>query len=366
MYRLKTYSKEMIELDCILMSFIIPVYNTDLILLNRCLNSILVRNEENYEILVIDDGSNEQVSNECDRLSIEHHNISVFHQKNQGVSVARNTGINNAKGKYIIFVDPDDYISYDFFEYADNFNFEESEIIVFDYMRELSNKRKELIELSKVNIILNKNGLVDNILFGKNYYPHFFAGSVWGKAFKRTFLLKNKLCFDRNLRKAQDRIFMLHAFSLSENIKYVKLNSYCYYQNIESICNSYNQNASSRSHDFYQAARIFIDENITDKQYSIILKNRLRIILYFEILYLDYFNCLNMDNWAIRKKKAINEYMNFEIDKAVKVVDSNEFSSLNEKIKYYLIKYRLFLLLSKFISYRQKNHINIRGKTHEI
>lgn len=89
-------------------SFIIPVYNVQKYL-NQCVESVLSQTYQNFEIILVDDGSTDGSGKMCDDFSHTVKCISVIHQKNSGASVARNNGINHAKGQYIIFLDSDDY-----------------------------------------------------------------------------------------------------------------------------------------------------------------------------------------------------------------------------------------------------------------
>lgn len=92
-----------------LISVIVPVYKTEKYL-SRCVNSIMSQKHKNIEVILVDDGSPDNSPKLCDDLASKHENIRVIHQKNAGLSAARNTGIDNANGKYIAFVDSDDYI----------------------------------------------------------------------------------------------------------------------------------------------------------------------------------------------------------------------------------------------------------------
>lgn len=95
-----------------LVSIIIPVYNAQKTI-TKCIESILKSTYSNYEILIIDDGSNTETAEICDKLALKDERIIVIHQKNGGVSKARNCGIENVKGKFITFVDADDTIDSD-------------------------------------------------------------------------------------------------------------------------------------------------------------------------------------------------------------------------------------------------------------
>ncbi|MCP1109489.1 glycosyltransferase involved in cell wall biosynthesis [Lachnospiraceae bacterium PM6-15] len=101
-----------------LLSAIIPYYNVGRNLIENCLESILAQSYQNYEVIIIDDGSEDEFSLIVDELSNKDQRISVWHQDNQGVSVARNLGVELAKGDYVTFVDADDEIAPFFFAEA--------------------------------------------------------------------------------------------------------------------------------------------------------------------------------------------------------------------------------------------------------
>ena len=91
------------------LSIIVPVYNVEKYL-KTCINSLLEQKLDVYEIILVDDGSTDSSGGICDEYAKKHEKIQVIHKKNGGLSSARNTGIENAVGKYIGFVDSDDYI----------------------------------------------------------------------------------------------------------------------------------------------------------------------------------------------------------------------------------------------------------------
>ena len=102
-----------------LISVIIPVYNVDKYL-ERCIDSVIVQTYSNLEIILVDDGSNDDSGIICDRYAKFDDRIKVIHKKNGGVSSARNEGIKYCNGKYIGFVDSDDYIDSTMYEYLYN------------------------------------------------------------------------------------------------------------------------------------------------------------------------------------------------------------------------------------------------------
>lgn len=99
-----------------LVSVIVPVYNVENYL-RRCLDSIVCQTYKNLEIILIDDGSTDESGKICDEYAKKDERIKVIHKENEGLSSARNTGVDNAKGKYVTFVDSDDDITKDYVEY---------------------------------------------------------------------------------------------------------------------------------------------------------------------------------------------------------------------------------------------------------
>ena len=90
-----------------LVSVVVPVYNVENYL-NRCLDSIVSQTYKNIEVILVDDGSTDMSSSMCDEWRYRDNRIKVVHKKNAGLGEARNSGIENATGKYICFVDSDD------------------------------------------------------------------------------------------------------------------------------------------------------------------------------------------------------------------------------------------------------------------
>ena len=94
------------------LSIIIPVYNVEKTL-GRCIESVIRQSFQNFEMILVDDGSKDNSATMVDEIARTDNRISVIHQSNQGLSVARNAGIKVAKGRYITFIDSDDFIAQD-------------------------------------------------------------------------------------------------------------------------------------------------------------------------------------------------------------------------------------------------------------
>lgn len=113
-----------------MISVVIPVYNVEKYL-NECIESVLNQTYKDYEIILVDDGSTDSSGHICDDYMTADSRVRVFHQKNGGLSAARNTGLNEAKGEYIYFLDSDDYIENHTLEYLVEASVKENADVVF-------------------------------------------------------------------------------------------------------------------------------------------------------------------------------------------------------------------------------------------
>lgn len=196
-------------------SIIIPVYNVESYI-DRCLESVVNQDYKNLEIILINDGSDDNSGEICDKWGQMDKRILVIHQKNKGVSAARNVGLDMAQGEYVGFVDPDDVISKDMFSSmikdikktnADIVACGVSEIFL-DGSERIYRKYDSPIKLNKKQAIEKGLMLSDDI-----------GGVVWDKLWRRD-IIKN-IKFDESLAIAEDRLFVITAL----------LNSKIFYRN---------------------------------------------------------------------------------------------------------------------------------------
>ena len=178
-------------------SVIVPVYNVEK-WLNMCIDSILAQSYKNLEIILVNDGSTDKSKDICDSDSKKDNRVRVLNIKNSGQSVARNIGLKEAKGDYILFIDSDDYISdkaiiEKFINILDSNNYD---FIYTSYCRFEDGNEEKITEILPINLtndeIKNKEGkdiLVD--LLNKNSFHH----APYLKVCRKEFILNNKLFF---------------------------------------------------------------------------------------------------------------------------------------------------------------------------
>lgn len=212
-------------------SVIIPVYNTGEYL-TKCVNSILCQTYQNLEILIIDDGSEKNTADVCDELSKKDNRIKVFHKQNEGVSVARNFGIEKATGEYIGFVDSDDWV--------DNDMYGSMLSAMQDYHANIIYCDNKIILKGRIigNDILEGNGILRfdaKRISSENLC--LMAGNVCVGLYKCS-VIKN-IKFPEKLKFSEDRYFNLQAIAKAGNICYLKRYLYNHFERLGSCVNSY-------------------------------------------------------------------------------------------------------------------------------
>ena len=224
---------------------IIPVYNTPIIDLERCLNSIIKQTYMNYKVYIIDDGSNDITKNYLDDFVKNKDNFIVKHIKNNGVSNARNLGIEISSSKYITFVDADDTLENNFFQEAyeliEKYNLD---VIIGGY-NEIKNSNIIRTRLSLPGLHIYEGKSIDNffekLLTGKTNdinkeLGDCPTGRIYTRLFKRDSI--GNLRFDTNIHMSEDTLFMIDYTRKVNRIGVVDRHWYNYYINDYSISNA--------------------------------------------------------------------------------------------------------------------------------
>lgn len=213
-------------------SFIIPAYNAEQTI-KRCLESISFISRNDMEVLVIDDGSEDDTSKICNNLKDSR--IHIISQKNSGVSSARNHGIEKAKGEYICFVDADDVINAEEYTEVINQIREDDDLIMFNYCKK-SGEKIVLQELPESEGVYEREVCKSIARRMKSSYTYKrentnpFGAKVWQYIYKKSFLEEHNLNFQTKLPYAEDLCFCVELLLKIDKIKIVDL---CAYQNNE-------------------------------------------------------------------------------------------------------------------------------------
>ena len=196
-----------------MISVVVPVYNMGNVL-PKCLNSLLNQTYQDYEIILVDDGSTDGSSEICNREAEKSEKIRVFHKPNGGLSSARNYGIERAKGEYIIFPDPDDWVEQDYLEHLYLLlKNENADLSICGFYR-FNQKGEKAFDLPPKAVLDTKTALRRLVL------PSDFSGYAWNKLFSVETTRESGLLFDEELTSLQDLHFCFRYFQHCNRIAF--------------------------------------------------------------------------------------------------------------------------------------------------
>jgi glycosyltransferase involved in cell wall biosynthesis len=258
-------------------SVIVPVYNVERYLC-KCLDSILNQTFTNFELLLIDDGSLDASGQICDEYALKDVRIRVFHKENGGVSSARNLGLDNAKGKWIAFIDSDDWVDSTYLEHLLEGD-EDVELRVMGIIKQKRSK-KWTKEVAHEELFL----MDDFWRFYKLYMTYSIFLGPYVKLFLLAVINKINIRFNPSLSYGEDCIFNLQYLS---QIKSISIKNYAeyYYRNTESsLCKNILPDKYEKFIKIYKKVTLPL---LRDKRINDIINN------YLKTLYLDlYIECI--------------------------------------------------------------------------
>lgn len=226
-----------------LISVIVPVYNVEKYF-DRCIESILGQTYENIEIILIDDGSKDSSGQMCDFYAEKDNRIKVIHKDNEGLGYARNTGLNEAEGKYVVFVDSDDYLEQDMIQnlYEDLIKYS-ADTCIGGYKRVYSNKT-EIHRNPFAGQIFSDDFILKSVLvkmFGKEGESNdYLEMSVWKILFSNEIIKKYKILFPSEREFiSEDIIFNTDYYKHSHKVYMSSTIGYCYCDNEDSLTTKY-------------------------------------------------------------------------------------------------------------------------------
>lgn len=210
-------------------SFIVPVYNTEKYL-KKCLNSLVNQTYKDFEIIVVNDGSTDKSSNIISKYQKKYKNIIVIDKENEGLSMARNRGVQKSSGKYIIFVDSDDYVSNKLLEEVDK-KIDDSDILRFQIATEDE-------EYTKINEYHEEEFEsmcgYDAFKYLSSYH---FVEPAWCYVIRKNYYIENKFSFKKGVYH-EDFGLIPYVIYKARKVKSVDFIGYYYIQRNGSIMNN--------------------------------------------------------------------------------------------------------------------------------
>ena len=207
-------------------SVIVPVYKAEKYL-EACVQSILSQTYGDFELILVEDGSPDRCGEICDRLAETDCRIRVIHKKNEGVSIARNTGIALARGEYLAFVDSDDTVDAGFLEAAiDGICSGDVDLFICGLLMETW-KDNEIVDTVRYKNCHTQVYSVKELLEQRDHdYPQICICGPWCKLYKRTIVEENEIRFPENISTGEDTCFVLGVLEHSSRVYF---SEDCYY-----------------------------------------------------------------------------------------------------------------------------------------
>ena len=194
-----------------LVSVIIPVYNIGEIL-KKSVNTLLLGEYQRIEILIVDDGSDKQTAKMCDDISVKDERIKVIHQQNMGVSGARNTGIDCAKGDYILFVDADDQVEKQLIStLLDDCKKNDADISISGYREWYEADKYEEVNCSKEFSVKTEKEILKEFFLSNK-----IGWNVWAKLYKKDVI--GNIRFIEGKKTAEDMFFVYEVLKNAKKI----------------------------------------------------------------------------------------------------------------------------------------------------
>ena len=287
--------------DDLLISVIIPVYNAEKYL-EQCLNSIKNQTYKNFEVIIVNDGSQDNTDSICKKFAQSDSRFRYFSKENGGVSSARNFGLDNANGHYITFIDGDDWVEHNHLEILIKSITENNSDIAICSYKEFDNnidtyytivytkQEKNLLNFEK----MNRDDFL--IIFPKLMSINVCFNNAVAKLFRKE--LVNNLRFDTSIKYGEDLDFYFSLYLNVESISYVDELTYVYRIHGDSTTSNFNQEHAEQ--EFF----------IFKKMYDVALEIGIPTVNYVNKLQ----RLINLRNDFIENKELLAEYKQFLTD----------------------------------------------------
>lgn len=334
-------------------SIVVPVFNVKKYL-HRCIDSLINQTFKNIEIILVDDGSTDGSGQICDDYEKIDHRISVIHKENGGLSSARLAGYKKATGKYIAFVDSDDYVDINMYEVLHRLILEhDSDICMCSYYTVRNEEVKKISLPIKTGLYNDKKAIQEIIMkmAGRKSWDDedYLTGFMWLKLYRRSLIQVDWFVSEREYF-AEDVIFNLQAFSAANSINVLNECFYYYIFHPSSLSNTYRANRWEMLYRLNSYCRHFFENRRLIEN----VKQRLDTALVGAVLG-------SIDNEAsVHNHKSTSEKLQ-EIKGIIStpgvreaVSEQNHDQNTRRKIYYFLIRNGFSRMLLWFSSIRMK------------
>lgn len=219
-------------------SVIIPIYNVGFYL-QECVNSVIKQTYKNLEIILVDDGSTDECPNICDTYAKQYSNVKVVHKQNGGLSDARNVGILNSTGDYLLFLDADDFWkdSTAVQSLVDRINLTHADLLNYSYIKYYEDLKKYINYFEDMEPLPLEFNKLESIQYLLN--NNLYIASACNKLIKKSLFEDGNLYFVKGIY-SEDIDWCLRLLIKAESVDFICENFYCYRQRSGSISHTIN------------------------------------------------------------------------------------------------------------------------------
>ena len=335
--------------NLIKLSIIIPIYNAEKYL-ERCIDSILLQSFQDFEIILVNDGSTDGSRLICEAYAKKDNRVILINKPNGGSSSAKNLGLSHANGEYIEFVDADDYLDEEYIEHLwTGCDVYDADVCIgnvsFTKIRNGDIKSKERVSMQKGHFTLK-----EFLMFYPTYMPKAIIGAPWNKIYKKEIIDTYAIKFDTQIRNNEDTHFNYWYLSKCSSV-YVSDEPYYNYidENVNSASRAYIPNLFDIYLMTYDKAIKFLqDTGVYEYNIGFQRQHFINLVIGAINQIVLCKNCLSKNDKFEQIKRMVNN------DKVEEAINHIRYSDRKKQIllilmkkKYYRTIYFMILLNSK-------------------
>lgn len=323
-----------------LITVVIPVYNVEKYI-RKCIDSVISQTYKKLEIILVDDGSTDNCGRICDMYAKKDDRIKVVHKENGGVSSARNRGIKEANGEWIVFVDSDDWIEKDFCETLLKITSKDVDCVMCGYNRIVDEQKIEIKGVNKKNQMKNSREYLICALSPQTSYGFCTMKLIRKKSMEG-------IQFNEKISVAEDALFNMQLAENINKILYINSKLYNYRLSFESVTKKYDRDYANKYLNSMKLCREYIfskykeDEEILQYYFNFVA---------FHVLLVAVNYCYNPQN--SRKEGTLKQICKESVFYDGIAKSNYKNLSLTRKITLFTIKCRFYMVTGFFCKIRQ-------------
>jgi len=323
-----------------LVSVVIPIYNVEKYL-DRCVESVINQTYKNIEIILVDDGSTDSCPRKCDIWAENDPRVKVIHKENQGLGLARNSGLLKAQGEYIFFFDSDDYVDITIVEKCvDNALTYSSDAVIYGRNEVYEDSTVIKKDFSPKKTVFEGREVLEDLLSGLFNYEYGVGVSVWGKMFRLGVFKDNAITFksEREII-SEDSYFSLEFFSKARKVSFVSESLYYYFCRNTSLSRTFDKDRHIKNNEFLLKSLEYIKQNNLPDKTAVNLKIRFH---FFTVSHLKQIMSSNLENFE--KKQLLKSIINDDLLQSTLTKEVLRKENLKLRVLFKAIKSKLVLV----------------------